>query len=1483
MEKNLLDGQFLVRFVKRYLFLAVLFLSSNFWSQILWSSTNGSAYRTAGNWTGGAVPTSSQIAQFAVNPTPATFIGININSAQQVGAIEVTNARSLSLQIGNSGNSNSSGLLQFNGAAVNSVSNVIIRNNSSQLLTFQDLVSGATGSKLGLVLSNATSNIINIDGAGGVTISSIISGTGKLEKSGSGSGILILSGANTYSGGTTITSGTLQLGAVNALPVGNPGNGLVLNGGTLKTGATSGFSSGTSSTNNIGTLNLSSNSTITLGTGNHSLYFAASNAVSWSGSALTITGWTGSAGATGTAGKIFVGSNASGLTGAQLAKITFSGYTAGAALLSTGELVPTSTVSPTVTTATVTGITNAAASGGGDVTTDGGAAITARGVAFGTAANPTTGTTETGTTGVFTSSISGLAVNTRYYYRAYATNSAGTSYGTENNFYTLANAPSAPGVGSPTETSLTVSIGSGDGNPSITEYAIQTGSQFVQADGTLGATAIWQTSSVWGSKIVTGLSSSTNYIFHVKARNGSLVETSYGATGDSTTLVNQNIDWGNIQFPTTVSIMEGATVDVYTQAFKNGLTESAGQAPGLSAWIGYSSSNSNPNGTGWTWIPSTFNSQSGNNDEFKTTFGAGLIPGSYYYASRFQIGSGSYSYGGTGGLWNNDNGVLTVGSNVVDFANIQSPFTATIVQGGNFNVYTKVYKTGYTETAGANANLSGWIGYSATNAATISDFANASWTWIPATFNVQVLNDDEYVANIGMSLPAGVFYYVSRYKVNGSTEYKYGGINNNFWNTAANSGVLTVQTPKEINIKQGSANIATNGTYTFASQAAGTSSSAITFTVENTGQESLSVGALSISGANANEFSITQVSGSLPQSITGGGTTTFTVTFSPTIAGSKVAQLSLVNDDANENPYVINLSAVAGPSNDNCSFPASITVNATAAAGTLVASSPQSGFSENDVWYTFTPSCTGQLALTLNGFTGADLGFSVFANSCPASNTGAIVNQDSGSTGGAETNTFSYTGGTTYYVRVWKFGGADTTFNFRITSPALGTPTNITANPTTFCEGATVIFTATVVTNATSYVWTVPSGWTINSTSSNTMTATVGSAAGAVTAKAINCYGEGIQKSQSFTPGVIPAMPGNITGNVTVCQGASNTYSVTAVSGATSYTWIMPSGWTGTSTTNSITLAAGGLSGTISVTANNTCGSSAAQTLSVTVTPAPVAIAGADITATTFTANWVSVGATGYELDVSTSPTFGTYGSTSVSESFFNANFNTGYYTSATDVVLGKGTWNMYQVLKTTSNYNTSSTEPAGVQMRAGQGIIITPAIDYISSITFIARRTGTTANKINVYKIVNGTETLLQQLDDNSSFTTYNVPVNETNTAVRIKIASASNTIYLDDVTINSNISIPSFVTGYNALPVSGNSQIVSGLSPNTTYYYRVRAVSGSCHTSNSNIITVTTNNTVIWTNNIWTNNTGPTSILDAIVREASMRKILRWKIQVK
>ncbi len=95
---------------------------------------------------------------------------------------------------------------------------------------------------------------------------------------------------------------------------------------------------------------------------------------------------------------------------------------------------------PTISTNAISSISATTAVGGGNISNDGGAEVTARGVCWGTSPNPTIANNKTtdGTgTGSFSSSITGLTLGVTYYVRAYATNSAGTAYGSEVTFKTV--------------------------------------------------------------------------------------------------------------------------------------------------------------------------------------------------------------------------------------------------------------------------------------------------------------------------------------------------------------------------------------------------------------------------------------------------------------------------------------------------------------------------------------------------------------------------------------------------------------------------------------------------------------------------------------------------------------------------------------------------------------------------------------------------------------------------------------------------------------------------------------------------------------------------------------------------------------------------------------------------------------------------------------------------------------------------------------
>ena len=134
---------------------------------------------------------------------------------------------------------------------------------------------------------------------------------------------------------------------------------------------------------------------------------------------------------------------------------------------------------PTVTTTALTNITAISATGGGNIGSDGGGLVTARGIVWGKSTLPTialsTRTNDGGGTGAFNSSMTGLSTNIKYYVRAYATNSAGTSYGDEIIFTTLNNLPIlvTNDVTSITATTAVLNGNvTGDGGSTVTEKGI---------------------------------------------------------------------------------------------------------------------------------------------------------------------------------------------------------------------------------------------------------------------------------------------------------------------------------------------------------------------------------------------------------------------------------------------------------------------------------------------------------------------------------------------------------------------------------------------------------------------------------------------------------------------------------------------------------------------------------------------------------------------------------------------------------------------------------------------------------------------------------------------------------------------------------------------------------------------------------------------------------------------------------------------------
>ncbi len=162
----------------------------------------------------------------------------------------------------------------------------------------------------------------------------------------------------------------------------------------------------------------------------------------------------------------------------------------------------------------------------------------------------------------------------------------------------------------------------------------------------------------------------------------------------------------------------------------------------------------------------------------------------------------------------------------------------------------------------------------------------------------------------------------------------------------------------------------------------------------------------------------------------------------------------------------------------------------------------------------------------------------------------------------------------------------------------------------TICSGTSVTFTATPTNGGTpSYQWKL-NGANVgtNSPTYSSSALANGNTVTCVMTSSLSCASPNTANSNTITMAVnaIPSIPGTISGTSTASPSTAGlVYSIAAVLGATTYTWTLPAGWviTAGNGTISITCTSGilGQGGNISVTAGNSCGTSAASTKAVTV------------------------------------------------------------------------------------------------------------------------------------------------------------------------------------------------------------------------------------------------------------------------------------------
>lgn len=401
------------------------------------------------------------------------------------------------------------------------------------------------------------------------------------------------------------------------------------------------------------------------------------------------------------------------------------------------------------------------------------------------------------------------------------------------------------------------------------------------------------------------------------------------------TAVTDAVDWCNLQWPRNGTIELGEAFDVYGQVYEPGITPGAGQGAGITAEIGYSTTNTNPNT--WTnWINATYNPacidcNGDQNDEYSANLGAAITAtGTYYYAIRYTLNSGQYRYGGilddgsAGDFWDGItylSGVLVVngpticleegfegsnGNNPTGWSNFSGYYQNTAANAYSGTYYAGMNSTGdwiRTNQLTDPTTFSFWARNSASSAnfTVIIQYSSDGTTW----------NDFDTITSLPGNLGnINTTYQHYSYHVNLIGDYYL-----RWFTSARSSGSIYID---EVTVECGNSGptpelqlvdadgVDQNCGYTinFGSQAL-SSTTDITFDIENIGTADLDITSLSIS---AGDYTIVSPIGGF--TVTPGDSQEVVVRFTPTAIGTRTATLTINNNDANEGTCTVLLTGV---------------------------------------------------------------------------------------------------------------------------------------------------------------------------------------------------------------------------------------------------------------------------------------------------------------------------------------------------------------------------------------------------------------------------------------------------------------------------------------------------------------------------------------------------------------------------------------------
>ncbi|MEN8203079.1 MAG: S8 family serine peptidase [Bacteroidota bacterium] len=138
------------------------------------------------------------------------------------------------------------------------------------------------------------------------------------------------------------------------------------------------------------------------------------------------------------------------------------------------------------------------------------------------------------------------------------------------------------------------------------------------------------------------------------------------------------------------------------------------------------------------------------------------------------------------------------------------------------------------------------------------------------------------------------------------------------------------------------------------------------------------------------------------------------------------------------------------------------------------------------------------------------------------------------------------------------------------------------------CGGSSDLYLASGVSGV-EYLWTPPSGWSVDSLISDGAFLGVGSDPGLLRVEVLNRCGSGPQSGIELIPlDTVPFLTMYVADTIP-CAGVSTLIEVDSIPG-TAYEWSLPADWLGTSITHSLEYIPGYESGTVSVNVRNACG-----------------------------------------------------------------------------------------------------------------------------------------------------------------------------------------------------------------------------------------------------------------------------------------------------